>query len=172
MYDEKFIKNIIGAQKAGIKVGVYFFSQAITEEEAVEEANFVIKAISRYNITMPVAYDGEHVPDKSARTNKANLNNKQRTDIAIAFLDRIKSAGYIPMLYDNNSHLTGGFQLSRLDDYYIWYARYAEKPGFKYGYEMWQFTESGKIKGISGNVDVNVCMMNFPYLYMTKNGVN
>jgi len=160
--DTQFKKNIEGAAKNGLDVGVYFFSQAINEREAIQEANYVIDKVKKYNITMPIAYDGEHVSDASARTNVAKLNNQQRTDICIAFCETIKKAGYVPMIYDNKSHLEGGFQLSRLNGYYIWYARYAPKPDYKYAYEMWQYTESGKVAGVKTLVDLSVCTVDFP----------
>ena len=162
--DVKFKQNLFGAKKNGIHVGIYFFSQAINTTEALQEANYVIKMIRKYNITMPVAYDGEHVPSASARTNKVKLTNKARTDIAIAFLERIKKAGYMPMIYDNYAHLTGGFQLSRLNNYYVWYARYADTPKYKYGYEMWQYSKSGTVPGIKTKVDLNVMNTYFPLI--------
>ena len=166
--DVKFMTNFRNARLNGIHVGVYFFSQAINEREAIQEANYVINKIKKYRITMPVAFDGEHVPDSTARTNKAKLNNKARTDIAIAFLERIKKAGYMPMIYDNHAHLTGGFQLSRLNSYYVWYARYADTPKYKYGYEMWQYSKSGKVPGIKTRVDLNVMNMHFPSMSLGK----
>ena len=160
--DSYFDKNMTEASKNGLNVGAYFFSQAINTKEAIEEANFVIEKVKKYNITMPIAYDGEHVSDASARTNIAKLNNKQRTDNCIAFCETIRKAGYVPMIYDNKSHLEGGFQLSRLNGYYIWYARYAEKPDYKYAYEMWQYTESAKVAGVKTLVDLSVCTIDFP----------
>lgn len=160
--DTYFDKNITEASKNGLDVGVYFFSQAINTKEAIQEANFVIEKVKKYNITMPIAYDGEHVSDSSARTNIAKLNNKQRTDNCIAFCETIRKAGYVPMIYDNKSHLEGGFQLSRLNGYYIWYARYAEKPDYKYAFEMWQYTESAKVAGVKTLVDLSACTIDFP----------
>lgn len=160
-FDQYFKYNIENAKKNGLKVGVYFFSQAITTKEALEEANAVLSCIKDYELDMPVVYDMEYVGYVTARTKLANLTNEQRTDIAIAFLEQIKKAGYIPMFYANKNWLEQAIQLSRLNDYFIWFARYNDVPDYEYRYHMWQYTEKGRITGVNGVVDINVCLFNF-----------
>ena len=159
--DQYFKYNIENAQKNGIKVGVYFFTQAITTKEALEEANIVLNCIKGYKLDMPVVYDMEYVGYKTARTKLANLTNEQRTDIAIAFLEKVKKAGYIPMFYANKNWLEQAIQLSRLNNYFIWFARYNDVPDYAYRYHMWQYTEKGRISGVDGVVDLNVCLVDF-----------
>ncbi len=159
--DQYFKYNIENAQKNGIKVGVYFFTQAITTKEALEEANIVLNCIKGYKLDMPVVYDMEYVGYVTSRTKLANLTNEQRTDIAIAFLEKVKKAGYIPMFYANKNWLEQAIQLSRLNNYFIWFARYNDVPDYAYRYHMWQYTEKGKISGINGVVDINVCLVDF-----------
>ena len=160
-YDKYFKYNIENAKKNGIMVGVYFFTQAINTQESLEEANFVLNCIEGYKLDMPVVFDMEFVADKNSRTRLAKLTNEQRTDIAIAFMEQIKKAGYTPMFYACKTWLEKAVQLSRLNDYYIWYARYNSAPGYNYRYYIWQYTEKGRVDGIKGNVDLNVCLYNF-----------
>ena len=160
-YDKYFKYNIENAKKNGIMVGVYFFTQAINTKESLEEANFVLNCIKGYKLDMPVVFDMEFVNDKNARTRLAKLNNEQRTDMAIAFMEQIKKSGYTPMFYGCKTWLEKAVQLSRLNDYYVWYARYNNYPGYKYRYYIWQYTEKGSVDGIKGNVDLNVCLYNF-----------
>lgn len=159
--DKYYKYNIENAQKNGLKVGVYFFTQAITTKEALEEANIVLNCIKGYKLDMPVVFDMEYVGYVTSRTKLANLTNEQRTDIAIAFLERVKKEGYIPMFYANKNWLEQAIQLSRLNNYFIWYARYNNVPDYKYRYHMWQYSEKGKISGVKGVVDLNVCLVDF-----------
>ena len=153
--DPYFIQNIEGALAAGIEVGVYFFSQAITVEEAVEEAEFVIQHLKGYSITYPVAYDTEAITSyTAARANK--MPKELRTDCAIAFMDTIAAAGYKPMLYANTGWLIMKLDLERLSEYELWYAYYGDNIYYPYHFTMWQYTSSGKVNGITGTVDMNI----------------
>lgn len=153
--DPYFIQNIEGALAAGIEVGVYFFSQAITVEEAVEEAEFVIQYLKDYPITYPVAYDTEAITSyPSARANR--MPKELRTDCAIAFMDTIAAAGYKPMLYANTGWLIMKLDLERLSAYDLWYAYYGDDIYYPYHFTMWQYTSSGKVNGIPGTVDMNI----------------
>ena len=152
--DEKFAANIEGARAAGIAVGVYFFSSAITEEEAVQEADFVLKAIAPYQIDMPVVFDTEPVLANGARNE--SITPDQTTAFASAFLGRVKESGYRAMIYANAKRLTTVLHLEELKEYPLWYADYQEKPIYPYAYEMWQYTEKGSIPGVEGNVDLNL----------------
>ncbi len=162
--DSNFIKNIEGALAADLDVGVYFFSQAITTREAVEEAKMCLKYLAPYKnkITYPVAIDTEFVNSSTARTNRRNVTNKVRTDVCIAFCETVKNAGYKPMVYSNENWLLNNIQLSRLNNYDIWYARYGAKTlTYPYDFEIWQFTGSGKVDGISVAVDINIGLKDY-----------
>lgn len=152
--DEKFVKNIEGAKAAGLKVGVYFFGQAVTVEEAREEANLVLQQIAPYKIDYPVVYDVEKVSAEGGRAN--DLDATTRTDIVIAFLETVKAAGYIPMVYANTEMYSVLLEFERLEQYEKWFAFYGEEMYFPYNYAIWQYTEKGTVNGISGAVDMNI----------------
>lgn len=152
--DESFEDNIKGATKAGLKVGVYFFSQATSETEALEEASFVLNAIEKYKVTYPVAIDIEAVNDSAART--ANLTAAERTDYTIAFLEAVKAEGYTPLIYGNTKSFCGMLDMSRLSEYDKWFAFYDTEVYFPYEIKMWQYSEKGSVPGIKGDVDFNI----------------
>lgn len=153
--DEFFVRNIEGAQAAGIDVGVYFFSQALTEEEAVEEADFVLKELEPYHITYPVIFDWEEVSSTSARTNEMNM--LLLTACAKAFCERVEEAGLRGGIYFNQAYGYQQFNLLSLKDHIFWLAQYEETPTFVYDFQMWQYTNEGTVSGISTNVDLNIC---------------
>lgn len=157
--DEKFIQNMQQAIDADIKVGAYFFSQAITEEEAIEEAKFVVKNISGYDISFPIVFDLEEISSSNHRT--FNLTKEQRTDIAIAFCNYIEDAGYTPMIYGNASWLTDYYDLNQISKYSLWLAQYSDCPSFPYDFKIWQYTNSGYVDGINHIVDINLCFTNY-----------
>lgn len=152
--DDTFETNVKEALNHKINVGGYFFTQAISEEEAIEEANAVIAALAPYTITYPIAIDIEEVNDSAART--ANLTPQQRTDYVIAFCETIKAAGYTPMIYGNLKSYCAMLEMERLNDYEKWFAFYDTYVYFPYEISMWQYTESGKVNGIDGDVDLNI----------------
>lgn len=152
--DEKFHQYIKEAQDAGLDTGVYFFSQAVNVEEAIEEAEFVHQECKEYELTCPVAFDTEKIKNDAARTD--DLNPDELTDITIAFCEKIKEYGYEPMIYANAKWLTTKLQLEHLTDYPVWYADYQANPLYPYSFEMWQYTERGQVDGIEGNVDLNI----------------
>ena len=161
--------NLQEAQKYGIKLGVYFFSTAISEEEAVEEANWVAELIARYPITYPVAYDCEGFEDPESR--QYGLTKEERTDFAIAFLETIEDKGYEGMFYGSKSQLAYGeeWDIYRLvNRYKIWVAQYPQDPDPFMGrssyeglHHMWQYTKDGIIPGISQSVDRNVAYFGY-----------
>lgn len=157
--DPYFKKNVEGALKAGIKVGIYFFSQAINETEAVEEADFVLDSIKDYNITYPVIFDTERVTTYEARAN--SLSFAQRTANTKAFCDRVAEAGYTPMIYANTKYMIMGIDLEELENYEKWFAVYSDKITFPYHFSMLQYSESGTIPGITGNVDLNISFVDY-----------
>lgn len=159
LVDEYFEANVKGALSASLPVGVYFYSQAITVEEAVEEAELVLESIRPYNITFPVVFDTEEVGMADARGDA--LSPAERTDIVIAFCERIEQAGYHPMVYTSAKWLTADLEMSRLTQYDKWLAQYYKTPFFPYSLQMWQYTGSGKVDGIEGNVDLNIGFVDY-----------
>ncbi len=160
--DQNFRKNIEGALDAGLKVGVYFFSQAITPDEALEEANFVIDAIEGYDITFPIAYDWEIVHDADGDTARtAHIEPTDLTDNFLVFAQRLEKAGYTPVLYSNKKTAIWKYDLARLSGYDIWYAEYNDLPSLPYKWEMWQYCSDGIVPGINGNVDLNICFKDY-----------
>ncbi len=154
MVEDKYaIQNIRGALAAGLDVGVYFFSQAITVEEAAEEAQFVLERIKQYDITMPVVFDWEYVNDE-ART--ANMDRRTLTDCYLEFCRIITEAGYTPMPYFNTYQSRDLMYLNELEDYPFWLALYSDRMTFPYRIEMWQYTCTGRVPGIEGDVDINI----------------
>lgn len=152
--DENFEANIKGATAAGIKVGVYFFSQAINTKEAVEEAEFVLEHIKGYQLDYPVVFDTEDIVNEDSRTE--GLTPEELTEITIAFCEAIKDADYTPMIYANLRWFTMSLDLTKLEEYEKWYAYYDSQMYFPYKISMWQYTESGQVDGINGNVDLNI----------------
>lgn len=156
--DERAIEYINGAKEEGIKVGAYFFSQAISTEEAIEEADYVKTVLGDIKLDYPVAYDWEIIKDDDARTDSVSAS--QATECARAFCDRIKEHGYTPILYSPSRELYFKYDLSRLADIDIWYCEYANVPTFYYEFSMWQYSATGTIDGIEGAVDLNICFTN------------
>ncbi len=157
--DVKFVENIEGALDAGIQVGVYYFTEAINKQEAIEEAEYCLDKIKDYDVTLPIVIDYEFPTDSSGpigRMYKANLSKSVATNNCIAFCETIKDAGYEPMIYANKSDLAtliNGTKLSQ--SYKIWLANYTTKTTYSNPYEYWQYTSSGSVDGITGKVDCN-----------------
>lgn len=151
--DSRYEENIKGALDAGIKVGVYFFSQAITTDEAVKEAEFVAKNLRGYDITGPVAFDMEPVGEGDRIE---VLTAEDKTEIADAFCRAIESFGYSSMIYGNPSWISNHLNLSYLSDHSIWLAHYTWATDYPYKFVMWQYSSEGKVDGIEGNVDLNM----------------
>lgn len=153
--DSKYEDNIEGSLKAGLDTGVYFFTEAINEKEAIEEADFVIENLEGYKINMPVVIDVE----ESANTQKnrtKNVTAEQRTKNVIAFCERIKEAGYDVMIYGNLKSFMIMMNFEELEGYDKWFAYYRYPFHFPYKIKMWQYTSSEKIDGIEGKADVNL----------------
>lgn len=155
--DECFRSHVEGALKAGLPVGVYFFSQAVDKEETLEEVQFVLERIRDYDITYPVVFDTEEIKNDTARTD--NLPGEQFTENCITFCDAIEEAGYDSMIYANMKWLAFTLDIEALKDYDIWYADYEELPQNPYAFAMWQYTEEGEVPGIPGNVDINLLLI-------------
>ncbi len=152
--DDMYEKNVKKALDAGLDVGVYFFSQAISPSEAVEEAEFVLKHIRRYNIDGPVVYDTEEIEYSEARTDQ---NTRQEfTNYCKIFCDTIESEGYESMIYSNMKWMAYTLNLEELTDYDFWYADYHAIPQCPYEYKIWQYSETGEVPGIHGGVNLNL----------------
>ena len=156
--DGTFYTNLKGAQAAGLDVGVYFFSQAITPQEAVEEADYCAAALKGYKITYPVVYDWEPY-DSSVDARTHGLEDAVLTQCCKAFLDRVKELGYTPMLYANPTYFYRHLDMTELTGYPLWLANYVDMTSFYYQYDMWQYTYTGTVPGIDGNVDLNIQMI-------------
>ena len=163
--DTTFQQNYEGAAAAGLPVGVYFFSQAVTEEEAREEAAFVLDALEGKTITYPVVFDWEPpIPSDSlpAQDLRAyGMDGDQVSRFALAFCEKVAEAGYTPCVYTNKTMAYGFFDLELLGDYPLWYAEYQPAPSLYYHFDLWQYTDSAAVPGIPGEADVNICFV--PY---------
>lgn len=146
--------NLEGASSVGIKIGAYFFSQAVTVEEAAEEAQFLLDIIKDYNIEMPVVFDWEEVAAEDART--ADTDSETLTACTAEFCRILEEAGYQPMIYFNRHQAKYKLDLSQLTQYPFWLAAYTDRMHYPYRFEMWQYTDSGRIAGIDGNVDLDM----------------
>lgn len=155
--DDCFKININGAIAAGVKVGVYFFSQAITQEEAIEEAEKVLEWIDGYNVSLPVVIDFEYASSSDGLTGrlyKAGLSKEESTNICKEFCSTIEKAGYTAMVYANKDMLENGLNASEIaENYKIWLANYGTCTAYEGDYEFWQYTQCGTVDGISANVD-------------------
>ena len=157
--DSRFREYISGATAAGLDVGIYFFSQAITVEEAREEARFVLSNLQGYSVTYPVVFDWEIIGVKPARTD--DLDPQLLTAAARAFCDTVAAAGYTPAIYFTKYLGYVSYDIGRLGDYDFWFAEYTDAPSFYYGFDMWQYTDRGSVPGISGRVDMNICFKSY-----------
>lgn len=153
--DNKFEDNIKGSTEAGLDTGVYFFTEALTEQEAIEEADFVIENLKEYKINMPVVIDVEESANVD-KTRTRDLTADQRTKNVIAFCERIKEAGYDVMIYGNLKSFMIMMNIDELEGYDKWFAYYRYPFHFPYKIKMWQYTAYEKIDGIQGKADVNL----------------
>lgn len=152
--DDMFAQNIEGALAAGLKVGVYFFSQAISGAEAVEEAEFVLEHLKHYEIDGPIVCDTEEIPYDQART---DVNTPQDfTNYCKVFCDTVEHAGYESMIYTNMKWMAFSLDMEELSEYEFWYADYHDTPQCPYDYKIWQYTQNGAVPGINTNVDLNL----------------
>jgi len=152
--DSTFKQNIQGASSAGLDIGVYFYSQAINTTEAIEEAQYVLDQIKGYNVNYPIVVDVEEIINDTFR--QQNLTAEELTNICIAFCEKIKSAGYTPMIYSNLKCYVSKLNFDKLNSYEKWYASYDTSLYFPYDISMWQYSQSGIVDGITGKVDLNI----------------
>lgn len=157
LFEDPYYKsNMDNALANGLEVGVYMFSQAISVEEAVEEAEFVIERLEGYDVTMPVVFDWERMEDAVARTEGMHENTQLLTDCAVAFCQKIEEAGYDACVYFNRHLGYYGFDLSKLTDYKFWIALPGTFPDFYYASELWQYSFESEVPGIEGPTDMNM----------------
>ena len=152
--DAQFEANIKGAISNGIQVGVYFFSQAINEQEAMEEAKFVLDKIAPYKVQCPIVIDVEKVADSEARMNK--ISSEQRTANTLVFLQTVEDAGYEAMLYHNMEMGLLMLDLAQFEEYNKWFAYYNKEIYYPYAFDVWQYSDKGRVHGINGDVDLNI----------------
>ena len=154
--DPKFTANIKGATSAGLKVGVYFFTQAVDEREAVEEASMVLEQVKNYKISYPIFLDVESSGGRADSLDKAT-----RTAVCKAFCQTIQNAGYTAGIYANKTWLENKLDAKALNSYKIWLAQYAASPTYTGRYDMWQYRSTGHVSGINGDVDMNISYLGY-----------
>jgi len=154
--DEYAKRNLQGARDAGLAVGAYFFSQALSIEEVDEEIEFLLEILGDFQLDMPLILDWEQVGVEGARS--ANMDARTLTDMQLHFCSIMKEKGYDPMIYFNWYQSKNLMYLSELEEYPFWLALYQDRMTYPYRVEMWQYTDQGSVPGIQGNVDINVYM--------------
>ena len=154
--DSRGLENLSGAAEAGLQVGVYFFSQAISVKEAIEEARFLLQLLDGRELQMPVVFDWETVSSEEART--ANMSKATLNACALAFCQEIEAAGYDAMVYFNLDMARWRFDLLAIQQagYDFWLAMYSDSLRYAYKVRMWQYTSDGSVPGIKGRVDLNL----------------
>ena len=152
--DDFYDANMKGANEAGVRAGVYFFTQAVTVEEAQEEAAFVIEHLAGYDVSCPVVFDVERISGGKGRADQ--ITREERTAITIAFCEAVRAAGYTPMIYGNVVCFTQLLDMPQLNAYEKWYAFYDDYMYMPYEVTCWQYTEKGRVDGIPNNVDLNI----------------
>ena len=159
--DENFKKNMDGAVEAGLDIGISFYSQAISQEEAVQEVNFVIQNLEPYraHVKYPIAFDMEFVANDEARIEA--LSKEDKTSIAASFLEGIKAAGYVPMIYGDKEWLIKEIDLAKLQSYDVWLAQEQDLPDYPYQYTMWQYSTEGVLNGVAGDANLNICFVGY-----------
>ena len=153
--DDNTMQYIRDAKAQGIRVGVYFFSQAVNETEAIEEADYIYSLLGNTELDFPIGFDWEVIENDTARTD--NVTNEELTNCARAFCDRVIERGNTPIIYSESYELYNKYDINKLSDIDIWYCEYADTPTFDYEFSMWQYSCTGQLDGIDGNVDLNIC---------------
>lgn len=159
--DSKFQQNMTGAENAAVQRGVYFFSQAVTKEEAEAEADYVLEKLAGARLTYPVVFDWEDpVPSEELPANSLralDCPGETVTQCAAAFCQRIREGGYTPCVYFNKHQAYNFYDLEALKEFDFWYAEYNPLPSVCYNFRTWQYSETGSIPGIEVTVDLDIC---------------
>jgi len=159
LVEDTFVKqHYEGAKAAGLKVGFYFYSQARTVKEAQEEAKFFMEIVKDFDVDLPLVCDWEYA-NKSVNPRLYGLSKRRITDCIKAFCETIQAGGYYPMAYLNNYVLNNKVYIKELAAYGLWYADYRNYLNTDFRVDMWQYTDRGRVSGISGNVDLNVIFL-------------
>lgn len=151
--DKRAQEHYEGAKAAGLKVGCYFFSQALNPEEAIEEAEYALELIEDWQLDLPIVFDWEYLGEE-CRT--ANVTARELTDCAKAFCDRVLAEGKEAMVYFNANQSHKDMYLEELTDYPFWLAMYTDQMRYPFKVNFWQYTNQGSVPGIAGNVDINL----------------
>lgn len=159
--DENFKENIEGAIEAELDVGVYFYSQAISQDEAIQEVNFVVQNLEPYraHVKYPVAFNMGFVSNDKSRIE--GLSREDKTTVTSSFMEGIRAAGYVPMIYGDKEWLIKEIDMTKLQDYDVWLSQEEEIPDYPYRYSMWQYNTDGVVNGIDGGADLNICFVNY-----------
>ena len=157
--DDYFMDNIKRATDAGLEVGVRFNSQAITVEEAKEEAAFVLQYLADYDISYPVIFSMEHVANDTARIDA--LTKEEKTQIAKAFLEDITAAGYNAMLSGDKEWMFADVNYAALSAYDVCLVQSSEKPDYPYRFYLWEYSEKGTVDGVSGQVPMSISLIDY-----------
>ena len=157
--DGNFDTNYDKAKAAGLKVGAYFFSQAISAEDGKQEANYALEKLNKRQLDYPIGFDWENIQEEAARTD--SVTGDQLTSIAEAFCDTVTEAGYKAIVYSNTSQMLIMYDFETMKDYDFWLADYREFPTMYYKFDMWQYTKEGTIPGVEGTVDMNISFTDF-----------
>lgn len=157
--DEKYKENLKAANKAGLDIGVYFCSQAVSKSEAREEADELLDVIADYNVKYPIAFVMETVENDMARIEALDIED--RTSIAKAFLDRVYDEGYNAMIYGDKEWLLTMVDMERLSGYDVWYAQDGKEPDYPYEFGMWQYDSNASVNGVSGKVAMSISFTDY-----------
>lgn len=152
--DDNLLKNIDGARAAGLRVGVYFFSQAIDEAEARREASYVVTLLEGRKLDLPVFFDWERIGNDTARTDE--VENETLTSCAVAFCEQVEASGYKAGVYVYNDTGYYGYDLARLQNYMLWGVGIGSYPYFYYAHDVWQYSYSGRVPGINADCDLDM----------------
>lgn len=155
MEDSRCAEYLRGASEAGIETGAYFFSQAVTEEEALEEADFVLNMISEYSISMPVGICTEYAVDEY-HTRADSLSVQERTSCIHAFCRKISEAGYVPVIYGSEAWISGRLDMPMLDGYAVWLSEHDFNTTYTEPFMIWQYSIQGELDGIGGSVNMDI----------------
>lgn len=159
--DENFKENIEGAIEAQLDVGIYFYSQAISQDEAIQEVNFVVQNLEPYKakVKYPIAFNMGFVSNDKSRIE--GLSREDKTTVTVSFLEGVKAAGYVPMVYGDKEWLLKEVDLTKLQDFDVWLSQEEEIPDYPYLYSMWQYDTDGVLNGIDGGADLNICFVGY-----------
>ncbi len=157
--DSEFDDNMKGALDAGINVGVYIYSQAVNEDEIREEFQLVMDKIAPYNVKCPIVFDVEKTADASGRMNQ--LSVEERTNLTLLFCQLVEQAGHKPIIYHNVEMGALMIDVATLENYDKWLAYYNDDMYYPYEYKIWQYSDKGRVNGIDGDVDLNICFEPF-----------